>query len=37
MSKVGIATSDYDLMVSLTGKKFNEVPNVFTCDVQNIF
>lgn len=36
-SKAGIATSDYEAIVTLTLSKFNEVPKVFTCGGRNIY
>lgn len=30
-SKLGIATSDFEVLVTLTRPKFNEVPNTITC------
>lgn len=30
-SKMGIATSDFEVMVTLTRQKFIEIPNVLTC------
>lgn len=35
--KSGIATSDFEVLVTLTRPKFNNVPNVITCVGRNIY
>lgn len=36
-SKSGIFTGDFEVLVTLTRPKFNEVPNIITCGGRNIF
>lgn len=36
-NKLGIATSDFEVLVTLTQPKINEVPNIITCSGGNIF
>lgn len=36
-SKSGITIIDFEVLVTLTWPKFNEVPNIMTCGSRNIF
>lgn len=36
-SQVGISTSDFQVMVTMSHKSFNKVPNVLTCGGQSMY